>query len=393
MIYDFDKFIERRGTHSSKWDAMAERVGVTAEDAIPMWVAEMDFEGPQEVREALAAEVERLTFGYYTGDITWRQAMSDWLDRHHGWQIDPDWVTPTPGVCSGLALAIQAFSDEGDTIVVFSPVYHAFYTYIDANDRQAFSHQMSEENGRYRMDLDRLEETLPDNAKMVFFCSPHNPGGTVWHPEEIRALCGFCERHDLILVADEIHHDLVYPGNQHHVTQMVAPGITDRLITCAGATKTFNLAGAHVGGAVIANEKLRRKFRKMAKRSGLLSYSLPGMVATEAAQRHGDEWLSQLLPYLEKNRDLFEAGIQMAIPGARAMHLEATYLSWVDFSGTGLKREDFMSRIGGRARIAASPGPVFGPGGETFVRFNFATPRSRVEEAVARLGEAFADIG
>ncbi len=393
MIYDFDKLIERRGTHSTKWDAMAERVGVTAEDAIPMWVAEMDFEGPQEVREALAAEVERLTFGYYTGDITWRQAMSDWLDRHHGWQIDPDWVTPTPGVCSGLALAIQAFSEEGDAIVVFSPVYHAFYTYIDANNRQAFSHQMSEENGRYRMDLDRLEETLPDNAKMVFFCSPHNPGGTVWHPEEIRALCDFCERHDLILVADEIHHDLVYPGNQHHVTQMVAPGITDRLITCVGATKTFNLAGAHVGGVVIANERLRRKFRKMAKRSGLLSYSLPGMVATEAAQRHGDEWLSQLLPYLEKNRDVFEVGIEKAVPGARAMHLEATYLSWVDFAGTGLERKDFMARISERARIATSPGPAFGPGGETFVRFNIATPRSRIEEAIERLGEAFADIG
>lgn len=392
MKYDFDKIIERRNTHSAKWDGMAAATGATADDAIAMWVADMDFEAPPAVREALIEEVERSTHGYYTNDITWREAMSDWLNRHHGYRPDPEWITPTSGIVSALGLILQAFTRENDSVVVFSPAYHAFGKIIAANGRNIHNQPMINEQGRYRMDFEGLNQSLPDNAKIVFFCSPHNPGGRVWEEAEIRELADFCVEHDLILVSDEIHNDLVYPGNTHHATGKVAPDIEDRLITCAAATKTFNLAGAHIGGCIISNADMRRKFRDVCNRSGLLSLPLFGMIATEAAQRHGDDWLAELVPYLEKNRDLLAERMPRVVPGARAMHLEATYLGWVDFSGTGLAREDFMKRITLDARLGVSPGPQFGPGGENWVRFNFATPRSRVEEALDRLEVAFADL-
>jgi cystathionine beta-lyase len=226
----------------------------------------------------------------------------------------------------------------------------------------------------------------------VFFCSPHNPGGTVLTPDEIRALATFCAEHDLILVSDEIHCDLVFAGAKHTPTITAAPEIADRLITCVAATKTFNLAGAHVGACITTNAALKKRLDARIAASGLGSYNLFGMVATEAAWRTGDAWLDALLPYLAGSRDLFDARIEAAAPGARSMRLDATYLAWVDFSGTGLAPEEVDARVKKRARIYASPGTQFGPGGETWLRFNFATPRPILEEALARLEDAFQDL-
>ncbi|MGB7287338.1 MAG: MalY/PatB family protein [Salaquimonas sp.] len=392
MKFDFDKVIDRRNTHSSKWDAMGIATGATSHDAIAMWVADMDFEAPPAVREALQEEVDRLTLGYYANDITWREAMSEWLDRHHGYKPDPAWITPTSGIGSALGLILQAFSDEGDAVIVFSPAYHAFYKYIKANNRELVTQSMEQVDGQYRMDLDALQKSLPKNAKVVFFCSPHNPGGRVWDKQEILDLVAFCEKNDLILVSDEIHNDLVFPGATHHVTHKIAPEAGDRIVTCVGATKTFNLAGAHIGGAIISDAKMRKRFVDICQRSGLLSFPLMGMIATEAAQRHGDEWLAELLPYLQTNRDLLAERIKKAIPGARPMHLQSTYLGWVNFTDTPIPYDEVMKRITKDARVGASNGPQFGPGGENWVRFNFATPRTIVDEAMNRIDEAFNDI-
>jgi cystathionine beta-lyase len=392
MKFNFDKVVDRRNSHSAKWDGMAGAVGATAPDAIAMWVADMDFEAPPAVKEALLEEVNRSTHGYYTNDITWKTAMSDWLDRHHGYKPDPEWITPTSGIVSALGLILQAFTEEDDSVIVFSPAYHAFNKIIKANNRHIHNQPMINEQGQYRMDFDGLKASMPKNSKIVFFCSPHNPGGRVWDQAEIRQLADFCVENNLILVSDEIHNDLVFSGYTHHATAKVAPDIEDRLITCAAATKTFNLAGAHIGGCIISNEKMRKKFREVCNRSGLLSLPLFGMIATEAAQRHGDEWLSQLLPYLEANRDLLAERIVRVVPGSRPMHLQSTYLGWVDFSGTGLTKDDYMNRLTHKARLGVSPGPQFGPGGESWVRFNFATPKSILAQALDRMEEAFSDL-
>jgi cysteine-S-conjugate beta-lyase len=391
-MFDFDRVIERRGTHASKWDNMARLSGIGAPDAIPMWVADMDFAAPPGVTDALLAETRRGVHGYYADTGSWAAALAGWLSRRHHFSVDPAWVSATPGIVAGLGLILQALSAPGDEVVVFPPAYHAFRRIILANARRILDAQLIERNGRYAMPLDALRSSLTPRTKIVFFCSPHNPGGTVWTIEEIRALADFCAEHDLILVSDEIHGDLVFAGAKHTPTMLAAPHIAERLITCVAATKTFNLAGAHVGACITSNAEWKRRLDARIMASGLGSYNSFGMLATEAAWRTGDEWLEALLRYLTESRDLFDRRIEAAVPGARSMRLAATYLAWVDFAGTGLTPEEVAARVKGGARIFASPGPQFGPGGETWLRFNFATPRSILEEALGRLEEAFADL-
>jgi cystathionine beta-lyase len=391
-MFDFDRVIERRGTHAAKWDNIARLSGIESPDAIPMWVADMDFAAPPGVTSALTAEVLRAVHGYYADTGTWAAALADWMARRHGLQIDPRWVSPTPGIVSGLGLILQAVSAPGDEVVVFPPAYHAFRRIIVANERRILDVELVETDGRYAMDFDALRAKLTPRTKVVFLCSPHNPGGTVWSPAELRALAALCAEHDLILVSDEIHCDLVFAGAKHTPTLTAAPEIADRLITCVAATKTFNLAGAHVGACFTSNAALKRKLDARIAASGLGSYNRFGMIATEAAWRTGETWLDHLLPYLATSRDLFDARIEAAIPGARSMRLDATYLAWVDFSGTNLPPKEIADRVSKRARIFASPGEQFGPGGETWLRFNFATPRPILEDAISRLEDAFADL-
>jgi cystathionine beta-lyase len=391
-MFDFDRVIERRGTHASKWDNMAHLSGIDAPDAIAMWVADMDFAAPPGVTAVLTAEVQRATHGYYADTGSWAAALADWFARRHGLRVDPTWVSPTPGIVSGLGLILQATSEPGDEVVVFPPAYHAFRKIILANERRILDAQLVERQGRYAMDLDALIAKLTPRTKVVFLCSPHNPGGTVWSGDELRALANVCAERDLILVSDEIHCDLVLDGVRYTPTMTAAPEISDRLITCVAATKTFNLAGAHVGACITSNPALKRRLDARIAASGLGSYNRFGMIATEAAWRTGEAWLDALLPYLAESRDLFDARIEAAAPGARSMRLEATYLAWVDFSGTGLPPEDVAARVAERARIFASPGPQFGPGGATWLRFNFATPRPVLVQALDRLDDAFNDL-
>jgi cystathionine beta-lyase len=391
-MFDFDRVIERRGTHASKWDNIARLSGIGAPDAIPMWVADMDFAAPPGVTSALTAEIQRAVHGYYADTGSWAAALADWMARRHGVRIDPSWVSPTPGIVSGLGLILQAVSVPGDEVVVFPPAYHAFRRIIVANERRILDVPLVEAAGRYAMDLDALRRKLTPRTKVVFLCSPHNPGGTVWSAAELRALALLCAEHELFLVSDEIHCDLIFDGAKHTPTLAAAPEIADRLITCVAATKTFNLAGAHVGACITSNVALKRRLDARIAASGLGSYNRFGMIATEAAWRTGEMWLDALLPYLTKNRDLFDARIQAAAPGARSMHLDATYLAWVDFSGTNLAPEEIASRVANRARIFVSPGEQFGPGGGTWLRFNFATPRPILEEALVRLEDAFGDL-
>ncbi len=391
-MFDFDRVIDRRGTHASKWDMMTKLSGISSADGIPMWVADMDFAAPPGVTEALNAAVTRGVHGYYADTGSWAAALTEWMARRHGLTIDPAWVSPTPGIVSGLGLILQAVTEPGDEVVVFPPAYHAFRKIIVANERRILDAQLALRQGRYIMDLDALAAKLTPRTKVVFFCSPHNPGGNVWSVEEIRALAAFCAERNLILVSDEIHCDLLLGGVKHTPTLSAAPEIADRLITCLAATKTFNLAGAHVGACVTSNGALKQRIDARIGASGLGSYNAFGMLATEAAWRTGESWLEALLPYLTGNRDLLNARIERAAPGARSMQLDATYLGWVDFSGTGLTPADVAARVKDRARIFASPGEQFGPGGDSWLRFNFATPRPILNEALDRLDDAFREL-
>lgn len=389
MRFDFDEVIDRRGTHCTKWDGMGARFGIDVDDAIPMWVADMDFRACPAVTEALQRLIDHGVHGYFGDDAPAREAFVDWMRTRHGWTPEADWITWCHGLVAGIGFSIQAFTEPDDSVVVFSPVYHMFGNTVRAAGRRLHESRLVQVQGRYEMDLDQLARDLPANAKMVLFCSPHNPGGRVWTETEIRALCDFCAERGLILVSDEIHHDLVYSEATHQVTAKVAPDVSDLLVTLAAPTKTFNIAGCLTGAVVISNAGLRARFNAAKAAAGSGASNRFGMIGLEAAYRGGAAWLDQLVPYLQSNRDRLASAIAEAIPGTRVMPLEATYLSWVDFSALGLDQNTLEQKVLGDAKVIVNKGPAFGAGGEGFLRFNFACPRATLDQAIERLADAF----
>ena len=386
---DFDEVIERRGSHCMKWDMMEARYGVPAADGIPMWVADMDFRPPDCVQAALQAMLDHGIYGYFGDDAAYLDAIGWWMATRHGWEVAPEWIFTTHGLVNGTALCIDIWTQPGDGVVLFTPVYHAFARVIRAAGRAVIECPLVQQDGRYVMDLDGYD--LPAHARMLLFCSPHNPGGRVWSVEEQRAVAEFAARHDLILVSDEIHHDLVMPGYRHVPMPLAAPESHGRLVMLTAATKTFNIAGAHVGNVIVPDPALRAAFARKIAALGISPNSFGLHMATAAYSPEGAAWLEALVAYLDGNRRVFDAAIA-GIPGLRSMPLEATYLAWVDFAGTGMAAEEFRARVEADARIATSHGDTFGAGGESFLRFNLATPRALVEEAAGRLRRAFADL-
>ena len=387
---DFDEIIDRRGTHSMKWDMMEARYGISPEDGIPMWVADMDFRAPACVTEALRAMTDHGIYGYYGNDAGYRAAIGWWMAERHGWQVDPDWIFSTHGLVNGTGLCVDAFTAPGEAVVIFTPVYHAFARVIRAAGREVRECPLVNNAGRYEMDFGAYDGLMTGSERMVILCSPHNPGGRVWTKAELEGVAEFARRHDLILVSDEIHHDLLMPG-QRHVPMAHIDGIADRLVMMTATTKTFNIAGAHLGNVIIPDEGLRARFAARMAAMGMSPNSFGLAMAEAAYSPEGAEWVDALCAYLDGNRTLFDAGVN-AIPGVTSMPLEATYLAWVDFTGTGMDAAEFTRRVEREARICVNHGATFGTGCESFLRFNLATPRARVAEAVARLQAAFADL-
>ncbi len=388
---NFDEIIDRRGTHSSKWDMMERIFGVSPDTGIAMWVADMDFRPPQCVAQAVQAMVDHGIFGYFGDDRACKEAIRWWMGTRHAWPVEPEWIFTTNGLVNGTGLCVDAFTAPGDGVVLMTPVYHAFARVIKAAGRDVVECPLALHDGRYHMDFDAWDARMSGRERMLILCSPHNPGGRVWSAAELKGVADFCRRHDLILVADEIHHDLVLPGHSHTVMPLADPEIAARLVMMTATTKTFNIAGAHVGNVIIPDATLRARFATRMGALGISPNAFGMHMATAAYSQEGADWVDTLMTYLEGNRQVFDAGVN-AIPGVKSMPLEATYLAWVDFAGTGMTREEINRRVQTEAQIAANLGETFGTGGETFLRFNLATPRTRVQEAVARLQEAFADL-
>ena len=386
---DFDKPIDRLNTHSAKWDMMQSLYGVDPNKGTSMWVADMDFEPPIQVSEALQTMADQGVYGYYANEDSYRQAITGWMSRRHGWSVDPAHIFTTHGLVNGTSLCLQAFSNPGDGIVLFTPVYHAFARVINASDRRLVECPLVIKGDRYEMDFDAYDTQMDGSEKMVILCSPHNPGGRVWSVSELQQVAAFAKRHDLILVSDEIHHDLTF-GATHTAMPLAAPDITDRLVMMTASTKTFNMAGCHTGNVIIADPDLRKRFAKTIAAMGISPNSF-GYYMVEAAYNHGDAWVDALCDYLNGNRKILDDTIAR-IPGLKSMPMEATYLSWVDFSDTGMSKQEYTDRVQKRAHIAANHGETFGTGGESFLRFNFATQRAQLVQAMERLKQAFADL-
>jgi cysteine-S-conjugate beta-lyase len=387
----FDTPVNRVGTHCVKWDMMETLYGVPPRDGLAMWVADMEFRPPQVIQTALEQMLAHGVYGYFGDDSAYLAAISWWMKTRHGWDVSRDQIFTTHGLVNGTAMCIDSFTKPGDGIVLMTPVYHAFARIITAADRHVVECALANDNGRLTMDFAAWDAQMTGAEKMLILCSPHNPGGRVWTAEELRAVADFCIRHDLILVSDEIHHDLVYPGQHHIVMANAAPDITNRLVMMTATTKTFNIAGAHSGNVIIADPTLRARFATRMNAMGISPNSFGLHMATAAYSPEGAAWVDDLMRYLDGNRRLFDDGVN-AIPGLRSMQLEATYLAWVDFSATGMTQAEFIARVEKTAKIATNHGASFGKGGESFLRFNIACPRAQVADAVARLQRAFADL-
>lgn len=388
MHFDFDTTIDRRGTHCEKWDSMEERYGVSPEQGLAMWVADMEFRPPRQVNDAFIRAAQFGIHGYYGDDRDYRAAVVEWMRRRHNTRFEPEWICLTNGIVNAVNIAVQAYCEPGDAVILQPPVYYPFFGAVTNNGCRVANNQLILEDGQYRMNFEELEELCDRGARMLVLCSPHNPGGRVWKQQELERLADICLSRDVLIVSDEIHHDLVFEDNAHTMLAGISDEIRQKVITCTSASKTFNLAGTMTGNVIIADPEPRARFLERMGRSGLYGPNVFGPMAAVAAYTHGAAWLDALRAYLRTNRDLVTEAVAK-MDGVANMDLEATYLAWLDFSGTGLPMDEVIRRVQSEALLALNHGQTFGPGGENFMRLNFACPRSMLEEALQRLVKAF----
>ena len=386
MKYDFDRTIERRHTHSAKWDLAGEMFG--DKDILPMWVADMDFETAPCIVEALKKLAETGIFGYPHRPQSYKDAVKGWMKRRHGWVIEDDWLTYSPGVVTALNLCILAFSHPGDKVIIQPPVYYPFARCIENNGRRVVNNPLKLEGGRYVMDFEDLNKSVSGRTRLMIISNPHNPVGRVWTRDELQNAGEFCIKNDIVLVSDEIHSDLILKGHRHIPTASISKDIARQTITCMAPSKTFNLAGLKTSSIIISNPRLRKMYNTMLGNLSIGMDNTFGMAALEAAYNEGEEWLEELLAYLEANMDFAVRYADENIPGVEILPSEGTYLLWMDCRGLGLEGKALDKFTLGKAKLWLDDGPMFGPGGEGFQRINIACPRATLEEALGRLEKA-----
>ncbi len=386
MRYDFDKPIDRRGTDSVKFDLAGKLFG--SEDILPMWVADMDFEVPDFIREAIMERAAHPVYGYTFRPRRFFESAASWLHRRHGWSVSPDAFSFSPGIVPALNMIVMAFTKPGDRIVIQPPVYFPFLKAVTNHKRELVYNQLQEYQGRYEIDFDQLEEQFRSGAKMMFLCHPHNPVGRVWKRPELESLAELCVKHKVIVVSDEIHSDLLLFGNRHIPFASLGPEVADLTFTCIAPSKTFNLAGLYTSAVIAVNPGLKKGYDNILDAVHVGGGSLFGQVAFESAYNKGDEWLEQLIAYLEKNYLRLMETLGKNVPEVTVSPMEATYLAWLDLSFLGMESEALKQFIIHKARLGLNDGPMFGPGGEQHQRINIATPRNVLDRALEQLTEA-----
>ena len=386
MVYDFETIIDRTSKNSVKWTLMKRITGL--DDLIPLWVADMDFTAPPEVVEALKERAAHPIYGYTAPTEGYHNGLINWLDRRHGWSgVEKDWILYTPGVVAGFSIAIQAYSQPGDKVVIQPPVYHPFKRQILSTGRQIVENPLKIVDGYYEMDFGDLAEKIDDRTKMIILCSPHNPVSRVWKREELEKLVKVCEEKNILIVSDEIHNDLILGEIKHTPTATISEDALQRTVTLVAPSKTFNLAGLTNANAIIPNKKLREAFRSQASK-GSGHGNIFGMVAQDAAYNRGEAWLEELLTYLRGNLMYLEEFIGEKIPGLKLYPLEGTYLAWVDCTSLGMNDEELNEFMLKKAKLWLDEGTMFGTGGSMFMRINIACPRSILKQALENLEKA-----
>lgn len=385
MPYNFDEVIDRRSTKSLKWDRLKTRFG--REDVLAMWVADMDFMSPPCVQNALVKRAQHGVYGYAIHDDEFNQAVVNWMEHRHGFEIQPEWIATAIGVVPALTVIVQAFTEPGDGVLIQPPVYYPFKRVIENWDRRVVENPLVERNGKYEIDFDQLEEKARE-AKIMFLCSPHNPVGRVWTLDELQRIGEICTRNGVLVVSDEIHSDLVYAGVRHIPFASISDAFAENSITCAAPSKTFNLAGLNTAYVVAKNPDLLRRYKLMLAKASMNEVNIFGIEALAAAYNEGGPWLDELMKYLAGNLEYLNQYIQDNIPEIRVIQPEATYLVWLDCSALSLEKKELDQFLVHEALLALDEGHLFGDEGIGFQRVNIACPRSILEQGLRQLSDA-----
>ncbi|MGC9337699.1 MAG: MalY/PatB family protein [Candidatus Cloacimonadia bacterium] len=386
MKYNFDKIIDRHGTNCLKWDFAGKVFGTS--DLLPMWVADMDFEAPPAIIQALQKRAAHGIYGYTGFPDAYYDALISWLHSHYQWQIKKEWIIYTPGLVPAINFAIQAYTSPKDKIVVPTPVYPPFLKAVKNNQRTLLTSELIYDNSHYTIDFDDLERHFKSGAKMILLCSPHNPVGRVWTKFELTRLAELCKKYGVLIVSDEIHCDIVYHGFKHIPTASLSEDIAEQTITLLAPSKSFNIAGLSTSSVIISSDSLREKFVHLLDSLGLHGGNLFGIEAFIAVYTYGADWLGQLIIYLEQNYKFISQFCKEHIPNITLTKLEGTYLAWLDFKKLHMTQDELNDFIKYKAKLGLNNGSTFGPGGNGFMRLNFACPRSILHQGLLRLEHA-----
>ena len=386
---DFDTVIDRKGTRSLKYD-FAVRRG-KPKDVLPLWVADMDFQTSSYITDALEDMVKHGVFGYSESEEHYFGAVQNWMERHYNWHVKESWMTKTPGIVFALAMAVKAYTQENDAVLIQPPVYYPFKEVVEDNHRRLANNTLVlGGDGTYTIDYEDFEKKIiEDNVKLFILCNPHNPVGRVWTKEELERLGDICLKHGVFVVSDEIHADFVFE-RKHTVFSEVKEAYRDISMICTSPSKTFNIAGLQISNIFISNPEKATAFRRQVAAAGYSQVGLPGLVACEAAYRHGDEWLEGVLAYIKANAEFTRAYLQEHLSRVKMTKLEGTYLVWLDFRDYGLTDKELDEKILNQAGLWLDSGAVFGKCGEGFQRINIACPRKTLQQALDRLIDVFA---
>lgn len=385
MKYDFDRYIERRGTDCEKWDGLKEEFG--RGDLHAMWVADMDFPAAPEILEAIRAKLDEGVLGYPRVRDSLRDAVRAWEKEHYGWEFGREAVSWASGVVTGISFAIEALTKPGDKIIIQTPVYMPFYSAVRDAGRRIIENPLVYKNGRYEMNLEELESLVTPTCRTLILCSPHNPVARVWSLDELSALAEIVRRNDMTVIADEIHQDLVYSDAKHTCLASL-PGMGKHVLTFIAPSKTFNIAGMKASVAIIPDERLRGLYNSVCDRFHLNSLNILALAATEAAYGKCGEWYKELMQYLEGNRDFTEKFVKERMPKAHMDHPEGTYILWIDFRGYGFDDKSLTDFLVNEAKVALDPGSWFGRAGDGFARINIGTTRAQLKEGLERIASA-----
>ncbi len=387
MSYDFDRVIDRHNTDCIKYDAAVKR-GYPA-DVLPLWVADMDFQAPTEVLEALRGSVDHGIFGYTEPMDSYYEAVAGWFESRFGWRPERDWMVVTPGVVFALATAVRAFTQPGEAVLIQPPVYAPFTGVVKSNGRTVVESPLTYENGAYAIDFADFEAKIADNdVKLFILCSPHNPIGKVWTAAELRRMAGICKAYGVTVVSDEIHCDFAFPEHPHTPFLMAAPELSDSAVVCTAPSKSFNLAGLQVSNIWIPGEKLRRAFQDTLNATGYSGINTLGMAACRAAYTSGGPWLDACKAYMRANLDYTRAFLAERIPQIRMVEPQGTYFAWLDCTGLGMTADELNDLIVHKAKLWLDAGGIFGSCAALFQRVVLACPRTTLQQALEQLAQA-----